>query len=513
MATAYSDEVAVGSYNRIRLRVEYSGTSATCYMEFRRTSSYTGAWADSQASITFNGTTKSAPYSYSGTVGTSWVQLCNASGFTVSTSGGTYSWSFNNPGGSSVLGCSGTIVIGSQASAPSDPTISNVSTTSSTLTGTLSLSSWGYPDSGRFEYYFGTTSATTDDYTLSPASGYSSAKTTTINKTSLTSNQTYYVRYRVWNQQLNNPSGLILGGPYITLAPAPTVSISSTTSSSVTIAYSTSADGGYYSKSIQYSIDGGTAWVTGATVSSGSAASGTYTISGLTFGTTYSVQTRVSTTAGTTAGETLSVTLGATPKLYGGSSQGALKIGKLYGKNPSKNLFDNSATPGRLGGNMAVTTISTGVRTSNTTITTGSFDAAVYKIGLASEYAGKTITMSCTATPSSTNVPQIIIGLGNADLSTRISKSNATGSGNKTIQWTVAEDSSAPYLIVWLYNNASGSSISGSVGSITVDYTNLMLEVGSSATAYTPYLGPQGTIKIKKLYGSVNGVAKLIFRR
>jgi len=193
--------------------------------------------------------------------------------------------------------------------------------------------------------------------------------------------------------------------------------------------------------------------------------------------------------------------------------QGARRIVKLYGKNPSKNLFDNSATPGMLvGGKLTATTISTGVRTSNTTTTTGTYDAVVYKIGLASEYAGKTITMSCTATPSSTNVPRIIIGLGNADLSTRISKSDASGSGNKTVQWTVVENSSAPYLIAWLYNNASGSSVSGSVGSVTVDYTNLMLEVGSSATAYTPYLGPQGTKEIKKLYGPLNSQTKLIFR-
>lgn len=191
--------------------------------------------------------------------------------------------------------------------------------------------------------------------------------------------------------------------------------------------------------------------------------------------------------------------------------QGTRRITKLYCKNPSKNLFDNSATPGKTIGNVGVTTISTGVRTRNATANTGTFDAAVYKIGLASEYAGKTVTLSCTATPSSTNSPRMLIGLGNADLSTRVQKAEANGSGNKTVQWTVVESSSAPYLIIWLYNNASGSSVSGSVGSITVDYTNLMLEVGDSATSYTPYYGPQGAIPIKKLYGGVNGQTKLIY--
>lgn len=337
MATAYSDEVAVGSYNRIRLRVEYSGTSATCYMEFRRTSSYTGAWADSQASITFNGTTVSAPYSYSGTVGTSWVQLCNASGFTVSTSGGTYSWNFNNPGGSSVLGCSGTIVIGSQASAPTGISLSNISPGTDTVSATVSITGWGVGSGTRYRelnvWAYGGQSTGMRRFQKAYGDSLSSTITTTNSSEvagdlNIVPNTQYTLTTYATNGSAS--TGQTNATNTVTKAIAPAVSAFAGTDS-ITIAYSTSADGGYYSKSIQYSIDGGTTWVTGATVNSGSATSGTYTISGLTFGTTYSVQTRVSTTAGTTAGETLSVTLGATPKLYGGSSQGALKIGKLYG--------------------------------------------------------------------------------------------------------------------------------------------------------------------------------------
>ena len=90
MATAYSGEVSIGTYNRIRIKCDYSGTSATCTVQFRRTQAYSGWWGDSTAKLTFNGVTKNAGYSYSGTVGTSWVNLVTVSGYSVSTSGGTY---------------------------------------------------------------------------------------------------------------------------------------------------------------------------------------------------------------------------------------------------------------------------------------------------------------------------------------------------------------------------------------------------------------------------------------
>lgn len=141
MATAYSGEVSIGTYNRIRIKCDYSGTSATCTVQFRRTQAYSGYWGDSRATLTFNGTTKGAGYSYSGTAGTSWINLVTVSGYSVSTSGGTYNWNFSNPGG--VLGCSGTIVIGSQGSAPSDLAISLVEATWNSVTMETTVGNWG----------------------------------------------------------------------------------------------------------------------------------------------------------------------------------------------------------------------------------------------------------------------------------------------------------------------------------------------------------------------------------
>lgn len=145
MATAYSEEVNPGGtgYNRIRLRVEYSGTSATCYIEFRRTSTWSDTWADSSATITFNGQTIAAPYSYTGTVDGNWRTIDSAAGFTVPISGGTFSWSFNNPLTGSVLQCSGTITIASQATPPTGLSISNIVVGKDSITAEVSVTGWG----------------------------------------------------------------------------------------------------------------------------------------------------------------------------------------------------------------------------------------------------------------------------------------------------------------------------------------------------------------------------------
>lgn len=141
MATAYSGEVSIGTYNRIRIKCDYSGTSATLTVQFRRTQAYSGYWGDSQATLRFNGVTKGAGYSRSGTVGTSWVNLVTVSGYSVSTSGGTYSWQFNNPSG--VLGCSGSINIPAQGSTPSSLNLSIVDATWNSVTMETVVGDWG----------------------------------------------------------------------------------------------------------------------------------------------------------------------------------------------------------------------------------------------------------------------------------------------------------------------------------------------------------------------------------
>lgn len=344
MATAYSNAVAVGSYNRIRLRVDYSGTSASCHIEFSRTDSWTGQWADYNASITLNGTTQASPYDYSGTVNSTWREIASASGFTVPTAGGTLSWSFNNPTAGSVLGCSGTIDIPSQGSAPSGGYINNLTS---------------YWDSTNNEIVVATTAAgvtsigssaltnlnwniTEQPYTIGIAriaraltNGSASALSNSLNEytgttISVLPNSTYYrglfASNSVGDYRYN-------GGAFTTVCAPATVSLNSVTDTTATFGYSTPADGGVLSKTIEYSLDGST-WNTGVTVSTGSASSGTFTITNLTASTTYNVQTRVTTTSGSTAGATVAVTTSApatTAAFYGSVSGLSKKIKKMYG--------------------------------------------------------------------------------------------------------------------------------------------------------------------------------------
>lgn len=343
MATVYSSEVSVGTYNRIRIKCDYSGTSATLTVQFRRTSSYTTTWSDTQATLTLGGTEKAAAYNYTGTVGESWVDLRPAiSGYTISTSGGTYNWVFNNPGSSSVLGCSGTITIPAQSSAPTGLDANNVVRGVESFTANVYITGWGtgtgtryrelqcwtYDPSSfvqprRYQPAYG--DALSGNITVDNSSGYTQAS----GPLNITGNTKYVLGLYASNGTADTGSQRL--GEYTTLAYAPEVTVSSISSTSATLAYSTKADGGEYAKTYEYSIDGGTTWAAFATVSSGSATTGTFTVSGLTAATVTVMQTRVTTTAGTTVGPNITLNTNAKPKLYGSVNSQANGATDLYG--------------------------------------------------------------------------------------------------------------------------------------------------------------------------------------
>lgn len=101
------------------------------------------------------------------------------------------------------------------------------------------------------------------------------------------------------------------GGTVVTKAKAPTVELTSVEGDEATFSYSQPADGGYYTKYVEYSLDGGSSWTTAATISGTSASSGTFTISGLSSGTTYTIKTRTRTTAGSSTAPDIEFTVGA----------------------------------------------------------------------------------------------------------------------------------------------------------------------------------------------------------
>lgn len=95
------------------------------------------------------------------------------------------------------------------------------------------------------------------------------------------------------------------------------VSVNKLSSDYVEINFSMVADGGYYSRNVQYSLDNGSTWTTGYTASGGSAVSGQIiTPFNLVANTAYTMQTRVSTTAGNTTSPSVSfTTLSAEPTI------------------------------------------------------------------------------------------------------------------------------------------------------------------------------------------------------
>lgn len=348
MSTIYSGEVAVGTYNRIRIKCDYSGTSATLTIQFRRTQAYTSTWASDYATLTFNGQSKNANYSYSGTVGTSWIDLKSISGYTISSAGGTFNWSFVD---NAVLGCSGTITIPAQGSAPSAGYINDLAVSYNGTELEFSSTSVGVNDGGlalnlnRFEICQVPLTQSGIPARIKP---FTNGQPITLKQSDSTAhdggitivgNHLYYSGLAA-----RNSAGLYYyNGPSIVTPCVPaTVALDAVTDTSVTIVYSTAADGGYYDKTIQYSLDNGATWITAVVITGGTAKSGTFTITGLTPSTSYTLNTRMYTIAGTTnnAGLTFTTSV-ANPqtRLYGSVNGRAKRAGLLYGSVNGQSAF------------------------------------------------------------------------------------------------------------------------------------------------------------------------------
>lgn len=111
------------------------------------------------------------------------------------------------------------------------------------------------------------------------------------------------------------------------------------------------------------------------------------------------------------------------------------------------------------------------------------------KIENINELLGKTCTFKATATSSSSNVPMARIYFG-TDSSPAIESCGFDLYGETSnTQITQTFPTSMPNgcngAYVLLYGNRSGTGFSAGV---YADYTNIQLEIGSTATAYTPYL-------------------------
>lgn len=235
-----------------------------------------------------------------------------------------------------------TITLPTGSSAPTGLAISNISTTTNSVTATISISSWGVGGTTA-QRYRELSVCTAQNITqrkfvkdrndiLSNAITVDNSATETAGAAfTISPNTRYYLTMYASNGALGTGNANFT--PAITLAAAPTISLNSVAEDSAVMDYSVDADGGVYDKTIEYTVDG-TNWAIATTITGGSSESGTFTITDLMDNTTYTAQTRVVTTAGTTAGPSVTFTtasLPATTKLYGSVNGEAKEVKKLYG--------------------------------------------------------------------------------------------------------------------------------------------------------------------------------------
>lgn len=152
----------------------------------------------------------------------------------------------------------------------------------------------------------------------------SSTKTTTLD---IKANTQYYYGGYAWNTQ---KEARLIAGQFVTTAYAPILAVKETGSDYAIIEYNLKADGGYYGKNVQYSLDNGTTWVTAATINSNAATTGTFTINNLDADTSYHLKTRVSTASGETAGNEVSFNTFQDIKFYGSVDGLTTNVDKLY---------------------------------------------------------------------------------------------------------------------------------------------------------------------------------------
>lgn len=144
------------------------------------------------------------------------------------------------------------------------------------------------------------------------------------------------------------------------------------------------------------------------------------------------------------------------------------------------NEFDKSASPIYVAGSTA-TEIENGIRIATISSNQGLF--CLYKIKDITNFKGKTFTVKANWIASASNKGRIILGLCDSNGGNRISGADTYVSG-EAISYTIPDTlSTSTYLALWLYSNANGTAQTGDY----VDYTDIKVEPGDKATAYSPY--------------------------
>lgn len=188
MATVYSAKYSTGTYTYTRVRVDYSGTSATATLLYTRTNTYSGITGTGDpATFTFAGVNTSiANITFRGQQTDAVVGSVS---FTISASGGTYSGSTS--GYSQLLSFEGSVTI--PAVIPSTPILSIGEVTSTSASIIWRCNNYG-TSTGTAYLYGGTAPSPTTELSTT-----TSTSAQTYTQTGLGSGTTYYFRSRAKN--------------------------------------------------------------------------------------------------------------------------------------------------------------------------------------------------------------------------------------------------------------------------------------------------------------------------
>lgn len=328
--------------------VSGSSITVTEKLYFRRTNAYSGSTYSSSVTGTLGISTQTSSSTSAVTVAGGQQNVWQGPFFTAtrtfdsSRSGNTItcSWSTTDNVAAYFTGSgSASITLPTAYVAPSGLAVTLDDFGENWATMTVSISSWGTPSgaSGRW-LEAGVAgqnawqspslrSAIVSNPGLSTqiTVNNSSTKTTTL---TIVGNTKYYYGGHATNTQLTTSTVV---GTFVTLPPAPTITVGNITADTATLKWSTPADGNAYSKAIIAS-GAGLSSETIATVSTGSASSGTYSLTGLTEKTKYTITYYAKTTSGSSTTKTVSFTTAGNPAVfYGSASSKAAKIHSFYG--------------------------------------------------------------------------------------------------------------------------------------------------------------------------------------
>ena len=315
MASVFTEKYWTGQYTYTRVRVDYSGTSASAHLLYSRTNNYTPQTMVSGATFTFNGVSTTFNASFSGPQTDREVASVN---FSISMAGGVYSG--NSPSNvgqyKNYFAFSGSANIPAQEIAPSVPNVSiSGSPTWNSVKLRVSIDNYGTPSNADGRWIEAGVAG--QNSWVSPSLRSEVRKNTTSAEINITNSspqtQTLTIRgnshywYGGYATNTRLSSSKIAGEFYTPCPPLLSLSLSSqsyTTAGSVSAILnwtrdSSNNDGGALSRTLYYrwSDTNGSSWTSWFSVS-GDAASGQITVPNLLTDSTAKVEVFLRTAGG-----------------------------------------------------------------------------------------------------------------------------------------------------------------------------------------------------------------------